>query len=311
MRSRFSITPMLYSRVTLVALAFLVLIVFTGSAVRLTASGLGCPDWPKCYGQTVPPLQINAVIEYGNRIITGFVGVAVIAASLLAFLRRPFRWHLAVIGVLLPLGVIGQAALGAFVVKHHLPPELVMGHFILSMILLDAAFALTWFSRYEPGDRRKSQDWLGVWAVRALIPIGQLTILLGTITTGSGPHAGDHDGELVRRFDFKGADTLEWMVQRHAAIAILFGLSVLAVYFFLTRRTDADSRAAKPLLLVFAMVLTQAAVGVLQWQLHLPAWLVWIHVCLATLTWLAVLWAVARAGQLQPRGPRRDAAVAS
>jgi hypothetical protein len=75
-----------------------------------------------------------------------------------------------------------------------------MCHFILSMLLLDAAFALAWCARYEPGERRASSDRLGVWAVRGLIPFGQLTILAGTITTGSGPHAGDHEGELVHRF---------------------------------------------------------------------------------------------------------------
>lgn len=276
------------------------LIVFTGSAVRLTASGLGCPDWPKCYGQTIPPLQINAVIEYGNRIITAIVGIAVIAASLLAFFRKPFRKHLAIIGILLPLGVIAQAGLGALVVKHHLPPELVMGHFIISMILLDAGFALAWCAHYEPGQRRFSSDRISVWAVRALIPIGQLTVLLGTITTGSGPHAGDHDGELVRRFDFKGAETLEWMVQRHAAIAVVFLLIAIGV-FLLLRRKGADDRAALPVGLVIGLLALQIGVGITQWLLHLPAGLVWLHIVVGTSIWLAVLWAVARAGQLEPR----------
>lgn len=243
-------------------------------------------------------MQINAVIEYGNRIITGFVGLAVIAASLLAFFRRPYRWHLAAIGVILPLGVIAQAALGALVVKHHLPPELVMGHFILSMILLDAGFALAWCSRYEPGERRFSRDRLGVWAVRGLIPFGQLTVLLGTITTGSGPHAGDLDGELVRRFEFKGAETLEWMMQRHAASAIVFLLAAIAVFLILRRR-GGDRRASKPIKVVISLLGAQIAVGVIQWRLHLPAELVWVHIVLATSIWLAVLWAVATAGQLE------------
>ena len=151
MLNRFQISPRRYAQVTAVALAVLILIVLTGSAVRLTASGLGCPDWPKCYGEYVAPAQINAWIEYGNRLITGVVGIAVITAALLAFLRRPYRWHLAVFGALLPLGVIGQAVLGAFVVYYHLPPSLVIFHFILSMILLDASFALFWCSRYDPG----------------------------------------------------------------------------------------------------------------------------------------------------------------
>ena len=214
--------------------------------MRLTGSGLGCPDWPKCYGGTVPPLDTHAVIEYGNRLLTGFVGFAVIAASVLAFFRRPFRWHLALFGALLPLGVIGQAILGALVVKYHLAPGLVMSHFILSMLLLDAAFALAWCSRYEPWERRRSSDRLGVWAVRALIPLGQLTILAGTIATASGPHAGAHEGQLVHRFDFEGTGTLEWVVQRHAAIAAVFGLAAIAVWFLL-RRPGGDRRALRPL----------------------------------------------------------------
>ena len=170
MRDRLQITPQLYAKVALVALAALSLIVLTGAAVRLTGSGLGCPDWPKCYGGTVPPLDTHAVIEYGNRLLTGFVGLAVIAASVLAWFRQPVPRHLALFGALLPLGVIGQAILGALVVKYHLAPGLVMSHFILSMLLLDAAFALAWCSRYEPGERRRSSDRLGVWAVRAPDP---------------------------------------------------------------------------------------------------------------------------------------------
>src|SRR4051795_2282102 len=220
MRARFSITPQHYATVALVALGALSLIVLTGAGVRLTGSGLGCPDWPKCYGQTVPPLDTHAVIEFGNRVLTGFVGFAVIAASILAWFRRPFRWHLALFGALLPLGVIGQAILGGEVVKHHLAPGLVMSHFILSMLLLDASFALAWCSRYEPGERPPSTDRLGVWAVRALIPLGQLTIVAGTMSTAAGPHAGAHAGELVRRFTFKGGDTLSWLVERHGAMAV-------------------------------------------------------------------------------------------
>src|SRR5665811_1142520 len=295
LKDRLEISPRRYAQVTLVAL-----IVLTGAAVRLTGSGLGCPDWPKCYGGTVPPLETHAVIEYGNRLLTGFVGLAVIAASAFAWFRRPFRWHLAFFGALLPLGVIGQAILGALVVKHHLAPGLVMGHFILSMLLLDAAFALAWLARYEPGERRASDDRLGVWSVRALIPLGQLTILAGTISTGSGPHAGAHEGELVGRFDFQGTGTLEWMVQRHSAIAAAFGLAAIAVWLLL-RRPGGDRRALRQLSAVIALLALQGAVGGLQWALELPGEIVWLHIALATATWLAMLWTVAVAGRLVPR----------
>jgi len=299
LKDRLDISPHRYAQVTLVALVALALIVLTGAAVRLTGSGLGCPDWPKCYGGTVPPLETHAVIEYGNRLLTGFVGLAVIAASVLAWFRRPFRWHLAFFGALLPLGVVCQAILGALVVKYHLAPGLVMGHFILSMLLLDAAFALAWMARYEPGERRFSSDRLGVWAVRALIPFGQLTILAGTIATGSGPHAGANEGELVHRFDFEGTGTLEWMVQRHSAIAAAFGIAAIVVWLLL-RRSGGDRRALRPLAAVIGLLAFQGVVGGVQWSLELPGEIVWVHIAIATVTWLAMLWTVASAGRLEP-----------
>ncbi len=301
MRERLKITPERYATVTAVALGALALIVLTGAGVRLTGSGLGCPDWPKCYGQSVPPLDSHAVIEYGNRLLTGFVGIAVIAAAVLAFFRRPYRWHLALFGALLPLGVIGQAILGALVVKYHLAPGLVMLHFILSMMLLDAAFALAWCSRYEPWERRRSSDRLGVWAVRGLIPIGQLTIAAGTVATAAGPHAGAHAGQLVHRFTFEGSGTLEWVVQRHAVIAAIFGFASIGVWFLL-RRDGGDDRAVRPLTVVIGLLGLQGVVGGLQWALKLPTEIVWVHVALATASWLAMLWTVATAGRLEPQG---------
>src|SRR3954465_15939033 len=176
MRARLNVSPQLYARITFVALVALALIVLTGDALRLTGSGLGCPDWPKCYGRTVAPLEYHAVIEYGNRLLTGFVGFAVIAAAALAWFRRPFRWHLAFFGALLPLGVIAQAILGAPVVKYPLKPQLVIGHSILSMILLDAAFALAWCSRYAPNERRRAGDRLAVSSGRAPGRVGPLPL---------------------------------------------------------------------------------------------------------------------------------------
>jgi len=307
MRDRLQISPQRYAQVTAVALAALALIVLTGAAVRLTDSGLGCPDWPRCYGGATPPLETHAVIEFGNRLLTGFVGAAVIAAAILAFFRRPYRWHLALFGGLLPIGVIAQAILGALVVKYHLAPGLVMSHFILSMLLLDAAFALAWCSRYEPWERRRSRDRLGVWSVRALIPFGQLTILLGTIATASGPHAGAHAGQLVHRFDFEGTGTLEWVVERHAAIATVYGLAAIAVWFIL-RRPGGDRRALKPLTVVLALLALQGVVGGFQWYLELPTEIVWVHIAIATANWVAMLWTVAAAGRLEPRGEAAPAA---
>lgn len=296
-----TLSRQVYFLIAATALGSLVAIVLTGAAVRLTGSGLGCPAWPKCYdNQVYAAADFNAVVEFGNRMFTGFVGIAVIAASVLVFFRRPFRPHLAIFALLLPLGVIGQAVLGALVVEFDLAPELVMMHFILSMILLDAAFALAWCSRFEPGERRFSDDRLGVWAVRCLIPIGQLTILAGTISTASGPHPGDHEGEIVQRFDFRGGETLQWAVERHAVIAAVFGIAAIATVFLL-RREGGDDRAVKPLLVVIGLLALQGLIGAVQWALELPAELVWIHIAVATFTWVAMLWSVAAAGRLRPR----------
>ena len=190
MRDRFAISARAYQRVALVALAALTAIVLTGAAVRLTGSGLGCPDWPKCYGKAVAPLETHAVIEYGNRILSGLVGLAAVAAGLLAWFRRPFRRDLALIGALLPLGVVGQAVLGGFTVRNHLAPGFVMGHFGLSMLILVAAVSLAWRASYEPGERPRATDRVSVWGVRALVPLGAVTIFAGTAATAAGPHAG-------------------------------------------------------------------------------------------------------------------------
>src|SRR5882762_5631452 len=117
MRKRLEVTPDQYRRVALLALGALTVIVLSGAAVRLTGSGLGCPDWPKCYGRAYPPLDTHALIEFSNRVITGPVAIAAALASVLAFRRRPYRRDLAMIGLLLPLGVIGQAVLGGFTVR--------------------------------------------------------------------------------------------------------------------------------------------------------------------------------------------------
>src|SRR5205085_3177567 len=136
---RLIVTPAQYRRITYVALVALALIVLTGAAVRLTDSGLGCPDWPRCHGKVLPPLSGHALIEFGNRALSGAVGVIAVGAAVLALLRRPFRRDLALLAWLLPLGVLAQAVLGGYTVKEHLAPGFVMGHFGLSMAILIAA----------------------------------------------------------------------------------------------------------------------------------------------------------------------------
>src|ERR1700733_14712468 len=152
MRTRtngYTVTPRQYAHVAYVALGALTLIVLTGAAVRLPGAGLGCPTWPKCYGQVYPPLNTHAVIEFSNRLITVPVSIAAGAAWLLALRRRPYRRDLMWLGALLPLGVIGQAVLGGFTVRGALDYGWVMGHFALSMLILVAAAILAWRAGHE------------------------------------------------------------------------------------------------------------------------------------------------------------------
>jgi cytochrome c oxidase assembly protein subunit 15 len=300
MRNRLAVTPDQYRRVAYITLAALTLIVLSGAAVRLTDSGLGCPNWPRCYGKVLPPISGHALIEFGNRAVAGIVGIVTIVAAVLAFTRRPFRRDLAWLAVSLPLGVLAQAVLGGYTVKEHLAPGFVMGHFGLSMIILIAAVALAWRSAHEPGSRPRHSDRWSVWSVRALAPLAGLTIFAGTAATAAGPHSGGVTGQHVHRLHFKGADTLSWVVHRHATIAAIFGIAVVAVWL-LRRRQGVTERDLEPLTVLGLLVAAQGLVGSVQYELALPADMVWVHVTLATFTWVTVLWAVAAAGRLVPR----------
>jgi heme a synthase len=300
MRERLAVGPIGYRRVAYFTLASLTLIVMTGAAVRLTDSGLGCPNWPRCYGGPLPPLSGHALIEFGNRALSGVVGVLTLIAAVLAFTRRPFRRDLAVLAIILPVGVLAQAVLGGFTVREHLAPGFVMAHFSLSMLILIAAVALAWRARFEPGSRPRSRDRLTVWSVRGLTPLAGLTIFAGTAATAAGPHSGGFSGQRIHRLTFEGADTLTWMIHRHATIAAVFGVAVIGVWL-LRRHRGATADELEPLTALGVLVAAQGLVGSVQYELHLPADMVWVHVALATFSWIAALWAWADAGRLAPR----------
>src|SRR3954453_12537380 len=131
------VSPLVYRRVAYAALAGCTLIVFTGAAVRLTGSGLGCPKWPRCEGtRLTPELHTHGVIEFSNRVMTSVVLIPRLLAVWAAWRRRPFRRDLLYIALLLPLGVLGQAVMGGFTVLYGLAPGWVIGHFLLSMAVL-------------------------------------------------------------------------------------------------------------------------------------------------------------------------------
>ena len=325
------LTPQQYFVVAATALVALTLIVFTGAAVRVTGSGLGCPAWPECYedGRLVAELESHAWIEFGNRLLTSFVGLAAIAAGLLAFARRPFRRDLAVLGMLLPLGVLGQAILGGMTVWYGLAPGYVMAHYALSMVILVASGALVWRARpvtdgavtagetgiavaddrlgsAAPDRLPPAADLTTARAVWAMFALGAITIFAGTAATAAGPHAGGSGtDDVVHRLDFKGADTLSWLINRHGVLATALG--VLAVgCWWLARRRGADRALVKRLTRICLLMALQGVIGIVQFQLELPAEMVWVHVALATLLWVGIVLAAVQAGS-----PLRRPAAAS
>jgi cytochrome c oxidase assembly protein subunit 15 len=297
-----TVTPRAYERIALAALAVLTLIVFTGAAVRLTGSGLGCPDWPKCHGGLTPELDTHTFIEFGNRLLTGVVALPCIAAFFAAFRRRPYRRDLTRIAVILPLGVLGQAVLGGMTVWYGLAPGWVMAHHALSMLLLIAAVALVWRARHEPGERPRATDKRMVWAIRALVPLGGITIFAGTVATAAGPHAGgEGTGDDVVRLQWFGLDTLDWAIHQHARIAAVLGVAALGAWWF-ARRAEPTRTTRRALTVLCLLMAAQGVIGTTQYLLELPAEIVWVHVVLASMTWLSILWSVAAA-----RSPGRDA----
>ncbi len=327
----YTITPEQYVRVAEVALGALTLIVLTGAAVRLTGSGLGCPTWPKCYGNVYPPLNTHAVIEFANRVVTFPVSVAAGLAWLGALRRRPYRRDLVWLGALLPLGVVGQAVLGGFTVKGALDYGWVMGHFALSMLILLAAVLLVWRASHEPtsdaspadtptaagarvGDlavtgvaapapAAAAADNTVIRATRALAALGALTIFAGTAATAAGPHAGGSPGQRINRLHFDGRGTMDFVIHRHAEIALAFSVAAVGLWW-LARRRAAEQSVQRPLRLLCVLLALQGVVGLDQYETHLPTELVWLHVALACGAWLSVVWAACAAGKLAPRAAR-------
>jgi cytochrome c oxidase assembly protein subunit 15 len=308
----FTLTPERYALITRVALWTLTGIVLTGAAVRVTGSGLGCPTWPKCTDQSLyTRLNTHGIIEFGNRMLTSVVSIACLAAFFGAFRRRPRRRDLVRLGALLPLGVVAQIVLGGFTVRYDLAPGLVMSHYLLSMLIIVAAVALDWRAHRDEGEPRAQADRLLALGVWALLPLGAITIFAGTAASAAGPHAGGAGtGDIINRLTFKGSDTLRYVVEQHARLATVLGLMAVALWV-LARRRAATPQQRWPLTAVCVLLALQGIVGGLQYKLELPAEVVWVHVVLAALTWVAILRSVAAIGRPVPRGvPSSEAATA-
>ena len=307
---KIELTPRQFELVALIALVALTLIVLTGAAVRLTGSGLGCPDWPRCYGHVYPKLQTHSLIEFSNRVVGGIVGVVAVAVAVLAWRRRPLRRDLAWLALALPLGVVAQAALGGFTVESKLAPGFVMAHFGLSMLILVAAATLAWRARDEREAAPPAADATSIWAVRSLFPLATLVIFAGTAATAAGPHSGGATGQQIKRLMFDGQNTLNWTIHAHGAIAFAFGIAAVVVWVALERR-QADAQVRRALSWLCGLIALQGVIGTVQFETHLPTELVWVHVLVASMSWLCVVWAIAAIGRPDPSRARKRASSSS
>jgi hypothetical protein len=178
----------------------MIVIVLSGAAVRLTGSGLGCPDWPTCFHHRLTgSWSIHPLIEYANRVVTILLVCVTALTFIAALLREVRRRDLIVLSVLLVLGVVADAVLGAFVVYSKLNPWLVASHMLLSLSMVVVGAVLYHRSKYVygPGTRSDVRDPHFRFIARLLwIPFVVL-LATGTMTTGSGPHAGSSQGQLV------------------------------------------------------------------------------------------------------------------
>ncbi|MBQ1021295.1 heme A synthase [Micromonospora sp. D93] len=294
----------LLRRLALASIISNVAIVVTGGAVRLTASGLGCPTWPRCTDDsyvTTPEMGVYGVIEFSNRMLTFAVGLIALATLLAVLLHRPRRPGLLPLAVAVFLGIPAQAVVGGITVLTNLNPWVVGLHFLASMAVIAAAYAL-WRRIGDP-------DGPTVAVVPApLRTLARITtgvtvavLAIGTWVTGSGPHAGDHGAAR------NGLDP-ETISQVHAdGVFLLIGLSVALIFAF---RAVGAQRATRAAIILLAVELSQGVIGFVQYFTHVPAILVGAHMlgsCLVLLAALAVQWSTR---ERHPVAPTPQAAPA-
>jgi heme a synthase len=280
-----TISPLTFRRLAVAAAVAMGAIVVTGAAVRLTGSGLGCPTWPRCTQTSIAsPLSYHGLIEFGNRVLTSVVGVYVGLVAVAVLLRSPRRRDLTWFAWSLVGGFIGQAVIGGLSVLYDLSPPWVMAHFLLSMLMVWASLVLVhradpaWTPR--PPAARRELVLLG----RLLVTVAGVVLVLGTVTTGTGPHAGD-GAHHVRRLGFP----LERVTQLHADSALLLTGLVVAT-LFAVRLTDVSDVVRRRSVLLAAAVGVQVVIGYTQYFLNLPPGVVELHVAGATMLWAATIW---------------------
>lgn len=291
MPSWMRLSPQGYRRVTLVALVLLAAIIVTGGAVRVTGSGLGCPDWPTCDDGRLVASELfeesagHKTIENVNRLITGLVSVAVIVAVLGSLVRVPRRRDLTWLSLGLVGGVIGQIVLGGITVLTHLHPAAVQSHFLLSLLIVVCAVTLHRWAGSERARGRLLVPERVRDLSRAALGVLTLAIVAGTVMTGTGPHAGSSRGDdPVQRFAYDPRR----VAQVHGILVELF-TALLLVTLVLAWRAGAGRTVLRRGSVVIAVAVAQTVVGYTQYFTGVPAYLVLVHIVGATSLWIAML----------------------
>jgi cytochrome c oxidase assembly protein subunit 15 len=258
-------------------------IVLTGGVVRLTGSGLGCPTWPRCTDESFVPhraLGHHSAIEFGNRLLTFVVAAVAIATFVVAW--RYGRAGVLRLAFLLALGVPAQAVIGGVTVLTDLNPWVVSFHLLVSLAMV--GLAVTLIRRVTEGDEppRALVPQGVVWLVRAVFLAGWAVLYVGTVVTGSGPHAGDVDAPR------NGLDPRALSQLHSDVVFLLLGLTVAAVLVVRTPAVPRHVRRAAAILLV--VELAQGLVGFVQYFTDLPVVLVAVHLLGAALVSAALTW---------------------
>ena len=285
-----TVTPSVRA-LALASLVSQILIVVTGGAVRLTASGLGCPEWPLCTADsmvTTPEMGVHGIIEFGNRLLTFVLTAIAIAMLVVLWNMRKTRRDLFVPAVVLFGGIPAQAVVGGITVLTQLNPWVVGWHFIISMVLITVATVLVNRTRLSPAEAEADNTPRATPLLRQLLAAAGVlvtaAVLLGVVVTGSGPHAGDAGAA-------RNNLNPDLMTRIHAAPVYLLVLTVL-VLVFAAYRLRVAQRLRFALVLLTVVVFAQGAVGYLQHFLHLPVALVALHMLGASVLTAAMAHAI-------------------
>lgn len=278
-----AIKPATYRTIVAVAGASLAVIVLTGAAVRLTEAGLGCENWPACSDDRfVPEWSFHPWIEFGNRLLSGVVALAVAVAALTAYRRVPRRPDLIAWAWGLVAGVAAQIVLGGITVRVDLHPAFVGMHFLLSMVLLWNAIVL-WVRASGGPSPTGPSPFAGHG--RLLVGLASLVLVTGTLVTGTGPNSGDSRAERLD-FDLVG-------IARVHSLTVWCYLAVLVTLALRLRTASAlgdDSPAFGPARVLLAVAVAQGGIGYWQFATGVPPILVAGHIVGAIIVWcLSVL----------------------